>query len=60
MKGSIMDDVPTPGSDKAIAAGCHCPILDNNHGKFAPWPPDGWYITQGCPIHPWVEEKTVV
>ena len=25
--------------------------LDNNHGKHAPWPPDGWWVTEGCPVH---------
>lgn len=42
---------PNPGSDPALAAGCKCPVLDNNHGKWAPWPPDGWQITVGCPVH---------
>lgn len=31
--------------------GCTCAVLDNNHGRFAPWPPDGWWITEGCPLH---------
>jgi len=26
-------------------------VLDNCHGKFAPWPPDGWWISENCPIH---------
>jgi hypothetical protein len=26
-------------------------VIDNNHGKWAPHPPDGWWITAGCPIH---------
>jgi hypothetical protein len=25
--------------------------MDNCHGKFAPYPPDDWWITEGCPIH---------
>lgn len=25
--------------------------IDNNHGKYPPWPPDGWWITEGCPLH---------
>lgn len=44
-------DAPNPGSDEAIAAGCRCAVMDNNHGKWAPFPPDGWYITVGCPVH---------
>lgn len=42
---------PNPGSDEAIAAGCTCAVLDNNHGSFAPIPPDGWWVTLGCPVH---------
>ncbi len=40
-----------PGSDEARKRGCICAVLDNNHGKFAPYPPDGWWITDGCPVH---------
>jgi hypothetical protein len=40
-----------PGSPEAIAIGCRCARLDNNHGKFAPWPPDGWWINGNCPVH---------
>ena len=45
---------PTPGSAEAIAAGCMCPVLDNNHGKFPVFELDGqpcWWKTEGCPIH---------
>jgi hypothetical protein len=42
---------PHPGSDEAVAEGCQCPVLDNNHGRRAPYPPDGWWITGGCPVH---------
>ena len=43
---------PNPGSERAIAQGCICPVLDNCHGKFAPYgEPNGWIITMGCPIH---------
>lgn len=49
---------PNPGSDEARAAGCICAVLDNNHGKFAPWPPDEWFVTQGCPVHAWETEPT--
>lgn len=44
-------DAPNPGSDAALDMGCTCPVMDNNHGKWAPWPPDGWWMTGGCPIH---------
>jgi hypothetical protein len=42
---------PNPGSDGAKALGCICPVMDNNHGKRAPWPPDGWYMREDCPVH---------
>lgn len=42
---------PNPGSDEALIEGCRCAVMDNNHGKRAPWPPDGWWITEGCPVH---------
>ncbi len=46
-----MKKKPNPGSDEAIKQGCICAVLDNNHGKWAPYPPDGWWITEGCPVH---------
>jgi hypothetical protein len=42
--------VPNPGSKEAIALGCICPVLDNNHGKWKPWR-GGWWILAECPIH---------
>jgi hypothetical protein len=42
---------PNPGSDAALDMGCQCPVLDNGHGRRAPYQPDGWWITQGCPVH---------
>lgn len=46
-----MTDSPAPGSKQAKEWGCWCPVLDNNHGKFAPFPPNDWWITEGCPLH---------
>jgi hypothetical protein len=52
--------VPNPGSDAAIAAGCTCPVLDNGHGAGAGWPDDigptfecgpVFWITEDCPLH---------
>ncbi len=50
--------MPNPGSDAARKAGCNCAVMDNNHGRYAPWPadpergmPEGWWITGGCPVH---------
>lgn len=46
-----MGERPNPGSDAARKQGCTCAVLDNNYGRFPPYPPDGWWITQGCPVH---------
>ncbi|MGW5556891.1 hypothetical protein ACWER9_06665 [Micromonospora sp. NPDC003944] len=45
------DGKPNPGSQEAHDGGCLCPVLDNNHGKFPPYPPDGWWIREDCPMH---------
>lgn len=42
---------PNPGSDAAIAIGCTCAVLENNRGRLAPRPPDGWRVAAGCPVH---------
>jgi hypothetical protein len=47
----VSDDTPNPGSAEAYAIGCRCARMDNNNGRFAPWPPDGWWITGDCPVH---------
>lgn len=46
-----MNAPPNPGSDEAVALGCRCAVYDNNRGRYAPWPPDGWWITDSCPLH---------
>lgn len=52
-----MTETPNPGSDEAVAAGCTCPVLDNNRGKRAPFPSliiagaDGWWVSGDCRIH---------
>ena len=46
-----------PGSDKALDAGCQCPVIDNAHGRGAQgtWDkPEGdklFWINGNCPIH---------
>ena len=43
---------PHPGSPEAVAQGCTCPIIDNNHGEGFVY--DGavmfWYADD-CPLH---------
>jgi len=53
-----MSEVPNPGSPEALLVGCICAVLDNNHGEFAPYPPDEWWITAGCPVHAPTKEHT--
>ena len=46
------DTQPNPGSNAAIAAGCTCPVLDNEHGLGIPR--DGrrlFWIAEDCPLH---------
>jgi len=45
-----VSDTPNPGSDEALALGCLCPVMDNNHGKYTPWPGD-WWVRPDCPVH---------
>lgn len=43
---------PNPGSDAAIALGCICPMLDNNHGNGVNFRGKicFWYH-EDCPVH---------
>jgi hypothetical protein len=40
-----------PGSDKARAKGCTCPVLDNGHGNPELGITRGWVINETCPLH---------
>lgn len=40
-----------PGGDAALKRGCTCPVMDNNHGTYPPYPPNGWWISPDCPLH---------
>ena len=44
-------EVPNPGSEEAIEAGCICPVLDNEHGKGYMGLSGVFVYTQGCPVH---------
>ena len=41
---------PNPGSPEALVAGCWCPVLANNYGRFPPHR-TSWWVTAGCPLH---------
>jgi hypothetical protein len=47
----LIADSPKPGSSEARKLGCRCSVLDNNRGKYPPYPPDGWWIVSDCPVH---------
>lgn len=48
----MSETVLNPGSPEAYAAGCRCPILDNNHGKgFGPADDPRFWINGDCPVH---------
>lgn len=43
-----------PGSDEARAAGCRCPVIDNNHGAGMGRDADGertFVMSFACPLH---------
>ena len=42
---------PNPGSIAALLLGCLCGIFANHEGERAPYPPDSWLVTMGCPVH---------
>lgn len=53
-----MSELPNPGSTEALRLGCRCPVMDNNHGKWPPFPadegrPEGWIISMRCMVHAW-------
>lgn len=45
-----IDEAPNPGSSEARQQGCTCAVVDNNHGQYRPRP-NGWWVTEGCPLH---------
>jgi hypothetical protein len=56
---------PNPGSVDALKEGCNCPVLDNNHGQYPPFPAgegreDGWYMRMDCPVHGYGDPVTDV
>lgn len=47
---------PTPGSDQAVAEGCTCAVLDNNHGGGYMGMPGVFVMSFECPLHGFIEE----
>lgn len=45
----------SPGSDEARAAGCICPVMDNQYGKGYEGMPGIFVRSGACPVH----DKTV-
>lgn len=51
-RSSVMDiDIPDPGSDEAILAGCICPVYDNHHGAGCYDDGEHYWVTPTCPLH---------
>lgn len=52
-------NIPNPGSVKARAFGCTCPVLDNAHGKgrYGDGKRYGWWKSADCPVHPLTEKE---
>jgi hypothetical protein len=50
-----MKKIPNPGSEKAVKAGCLCPVLDNAHGAGCGWKNNEggplFWISDACPLH---------
>lgn len=47
-------DLPNPGSKEALARGCTCPVLDNNHGagiKLSESDMPTFWFNPNCPVH---------
>lgn len=45
---------PNPGSREALAQGCICAVLDNEHGRGCYTDEAGnpqFWISGGCPLH---------
>ena len=45
--------LPVPGTEEAIAAGCECPIMDNEHGRGYMGMPGMYVYSSHCKIHDW-------
>ena len=56
----MSESTPNPGSKEARALGCRCPVMDNNSGKWAPRPPDGWWISMACELHAWKAKEELI
>lgn len=44
---------PNPGSDEAVAGGCTCPVLDNDHGAghYSDGDAVMFIMDAACPLH---------
>ena len=44
-------DAPSPGSDKAVAKGCLCPVPENQGGIGAAEEGVKFWVSIACPLH---------
>lgn len=61
----MSDDMPNPGSEDALRLGCRCPVMDNNHGRFPPFPAEegraeSWFISMRCMVHAWPQKPSTL
>ena len=61
-QGVVMNNKPNPGTQEAMALGCICPVIDNNHGKGIQIKKDTktetvFWHNADCPIHGLDSEK---
>jgi len=51
MKKTHKKKIPNPGTEEALALGCKCPVLDNNHGRGCGWLPGHFFYNRDCKVH---------
>ncbi len=51
MKKKQKKQIPNPGTEEALALGCKCPVLDNNHGRGCPGLPGHFFYNEDCEVH---------
>lgn len=52
MSGELKPTTPNPGSPEAIARGCTCPVIDNQHGHGVEFRGEvAFWVIDTCPLH---------
>lgn len=45
------NNIPNPGTNEAIEAGCTCPVMDNNYGRGAYGQEGVYWYNASCSVH---------